>query len=107
MSDFNDEDFNMDDFMNESNSDFEMKLEEYRDNMMALAIETNYKNIEVNGINEYHLRHLSVGQLVDLNETFKLMISHFEELEDYEKCATVLKQLTIVRDALSQKNVII
>ena len=53
-----DNDFDFDEFMENSSRDFEMKLEEYRDRMMQMAIETNYENILKNGINEYHLRHM-------------------------------------------------
>ena len=42
------DDFNFDEFMENSNSDFEMKLEEYKDRMIRLAIETNYAQIEKN-----------------------------------------------------------
>ena len=46
------DDFNFDEFMENSNSDFEMKLEEYKDRMIRLAIETNYAQIEKNRIND-------------------------------------------------------
>tara|TARA_B110000259_G_scaffold50378_2_gene59266 strand:- start:195 stop:506 length:312 start_codon:yes stop_codon:yes gene_type:complete len=98
-----DEEFDFDEFMENSNHDFEMKLEEYRDKMMTIAIEVNYDNIANNGINEWHLRHLHPIELRDLNETFKLMINHFEDLEDYEKCATVLKEQQKVNSIISQK----
>lgn len=98
-----DEEFDFDEFMENSKHDFEMKLEEYRDKMMTIAIEANYDNIVNNGINEWHLRHLHPIELRDLNETFKLMINHFEDLEDYEKCATVLKEQQKVNSIISQK----
>lgn len=85
------DDFNFDDFLEDSNRDFEMKLEEYRDKMMSIAINANYDNIKKNGINEWHLRHLHETELIDLDRTFKMMIDHFEEQEDYEKCAFVLE----------------
>lgn len=98
-----DNDFDFEDFMENSNRDFEMKLEEYRDKMMKLAIETNYENIVKNGINEYHLRHMYNTELNDLNNTFKMMIQYFEDMEDYEKCAVVLKEQQKVNSVISQR----
>ena len=98
-----DNDFDFEDFMENSNSDFEMKLEEYRDKIMKLAIEANYENIDKNGINEYHLRLMYNTELNDLNNTFKMMIQYFEDMEDYEKCAVVLKEQQKVNSVISQR----
>ena len=98
-----DEDFNFDEFMENSNRDFEMKLQEYQENMMKIAIESNYNQIERNGINEWHLRHLDEQALRDLENTFTLMISHYEALEEYEKCGNILKEKLKVESALKVK----
>ena len=98
-----DEEFNFDDFMENSNSDFEIKLEEYRDKMMKLAIEANYENIVKNGINEYHLRHMYDAELNDLSNTLRMMLQYFEDMEDYEKCAVVLKEQQKVNSVISQR----
>lgn len=98
-----DNDFDFDEFMENSSRDFEMKLEEYRDRMMQMAIETNYENILKNGINEYHLRHMYNAELNDLNNTFKMMIQYFEDMEDYEKCTVVLKEQQKVNSVISQR----
>jgi hypothetical protein len=98
-----DEDFNFDEFMENSNRDFEMKLQEYQENMMKIAIETNYNQIERNGINEWHLRHMSPLELKDLVHTFKMMIDHFESIEDYEKCAVVLKEQNKINTIMASK----
>ncbi len=88
----NPEDFDFDDYMENSGREFEMKLEEYKSRMMAQAIEANYENIKNNGINEYHLRHLNTGEVLALKETFETMIQYFVELEEYEKCAVIQKE---------------
>ena len=98
-----DEDFNFDEFMENSNRDFEMKLQEYQENMMKIAIEANYNQIEKNGINEWHLRHMSSLELKDLVQTFKMMIDHFESIEDYEKCAVVLKEQNKINKIMTSK----
>lgn len=97
------EDFDFDEFMENSNRDFEMKLEAYRDRMMTMAIETNYDNLVKNGINEWHLRHLDEQALRDLENTFTLMISHYEALEEYEKCGNILKEKLKVESVLKVK----
>ena len=107
MEDFNDfmedEDFNFDDFMEESNREFEKNLKDYQERMMIMAIEDNYANIERNGISEWHLRHMDSMALYDLKQTFKMMISHYEALEEYEKCARLVKEQTKVNDLLKVK----
>jgi len=98
-----DGDFDFDEFMENSNRDFEMKLEEYRDRMMQMAIETNYENILKNGINEYHLRHMYDNELRDLSNTFKMMLEYFEAHEEYEKCAVVLREQNKVNSVIDRK----
>jgi hypothetical protein len=99
------EDFDFEEFMENSNRDFEMKLEAYREKMMTIAIEANYANIEKNGISEWHLRHMSHTDLNDLIRTFQIMMDYYEADEAYEQCAVILKEkhkiervMTIKRD---------
>ena len=35
--------------------------------------------IEKNGINDWHLRHMDPTELISLNGTFKMMLDYFEE----------------------------
>jgi len=71
--------------------------------MMKIAIEANYNQIEKNGINEWHLRHMSPLELKDLAQTFKMMIDHFESIEDYEKCAVVSKEQNKINKIMTSK----
>lgn len=98
-----DEDFNFDEFMENSQREFESNLAAYKERMMLIAIESNYDNIAKNGINEWHLRHLPESELTDLNETFKIMIEHFQDLEEYEKCAVILSAKNKIVEALKTK----
>lgn len=97
------DDFNFDDFLDNSNSDFEMKLEEYRDRMIQMAIEANYDQIEKNGINDWHLRHMYPDELKSLGATFKMMLEYFEDREEFEKCAKLLERVKTVNSIISQK----
>jgi hypothetical protein len=98
-----DEDFNFDEFMENSQREFESNLAAYKERMMLIAIESNYDNIAKNGISEWHLRHLPQSELNDLNETFRMMIEHFQDLEEYEKCAVILAAKNKIVDALKIK----
>ena len=94
------DDFNFDDFMEESNGAFETKLEEYRERMMLEAIEENYRQLEKNGLGEWHLRNMENDELVSLQQTIDIMLKHFEEDEDFEKCIVIKKELDKVTDAV-------
>lgn len=98
------EDFDFDDFMENSNREFEMQLEAYRERMMITAIEANYANIEKNGISEWHLRHISDAELKDLTRTFQIMMDHYESIEEYEKCAVILKEKHKIEKVMSLKS---
>ena len=97
------DDFNFDDFLDKSNSDFEMKLEEYKERMIQIAIEANYDQMEKNGINDWHLRHMNPDELKSLGATFKMMLEYFEDREEFEKCAKVLERVKTVTSIISQK----
>jgi len=94
------EDFDFDEFMEESNGAFEAKLEEYRERMMLEAIEQNYKQIEKNGLGEWHLRNMENSERVSLQQTLDIMLKHFEAEEDFEKCIVIKKELDKVTDAV-------
>jgi hypothetical protein len=84
-----DDDFNIDDFMEESNDQFNAKLEEWKERMMIDAIEANYQKLEENGISDLHLRNMETDEIQNLCNTLKIMLEHYEDLEEYEKCKVV------------------
>jgi methionyl-tRNA synthetase len=96
----NPEDFDFDDFLENSNNEFNSKLEEYKEKTIAQAIEHNYEAIVEKGISEWHLRHMDEREISELNQTFEVMIDHFEQLEEYEKCAHLVKERTKIEEIL-------
>jgi len=96
FDEFNDDDFDFDDFMENSQKDFENNLEAFQERMVVLAIENNYANIEENGISDWHLRMMERDELRSLKITLEKMIEHFLQDEEYEKCALLQKHLVNV-----------
>ena len=92
--------FNFDDFMEEDSSDFEAKLEEYRERMMLEAIEQNYKQIQKKGIDAQHLSNMESDECLALKKTLDIMLKHFESEEEFEKCSVVKKELDKVKGAV-------
>ena len=91
-----DEDFDFDEFMENSDSNFKIKLEEHKERMISMAIESNYDQISINGISAWHLRMLDDDKLTDLKKTFDTMLDYFIELEEYEKCTVIRDHLMII-----------
>ena len=96
-----DNDFDFDDFLENSNNDFDQKLEKYKDAMISAAIDENYRNIVSQGISDWHIRMMEPSEVAELMETFKVMVSHYEELEEFEKCALLVKQQKIIKESIS------
>jgi len=90
--------FEFENFMDDSNSDFEKRVEEFRQSMMEKAIEANYENIAKNGISDWYLRQMNDIELSDLSLTLKKMIKYYEDLEMYERCAILVKYLKNVNE---------
>jgi hypothetical protein len=99
----NPEDFDFDDFLENSDNEFNAKLEEYKERMIAQAIEHNYDSIINKGISEWHLRMMDQEEIDQLNQTFEVMIDHFEQLEEYEKCAKLVKERIKIQEILVLK----
>jgi len=96
-----DNDFDFDDFLENSNNDFDHKLEKYKDAMISAAIDENYHNIVTQGISDWHIRMMEPSEVAELMETFRVMVSHYEELEEFEKCALLVKQQKIISESIS------
>jgi hypothetical protein len=90
--------FEFENFMDDSNSDFEKRVEEFRQSMMEKAIEANYENIAKNGISDWYLRQMDDIELSDLSLTLEKMIKYYEDLEMYERCAILVKHLKNVNE---------
>jgi hypothetical protein len=102
---FDDNDFDFEEFMNESAKEFESNLNEFREKMMAIAIENNYKSIEEKGLSDWHLRMMDLDELDALKITLETMIEYFIDFEEYEKCALLRKHLIRLEEIVSTKSV--
>ena len=56
--------------------------------------------LEKNGLGEWHLRNMENDELVSLQQTLDIMLKHFEEDEDFEKCIVIKKELDKVTDTV-------
>lgn len=93
-------DFNIDDYLNDP--DFENKMEAYKETMLNQAINSNFDNIKKNGISDWHVRHMEESELIQLKETLQFMITHFIELEHYEKCGLLKSELEKINSILER-----
>ena len=101
--DFNEDDFDFNEFLDESNKKFEADLEAMQQRMIIAAIESNYQSIEEKGISEWHLRHMDSKELNALRNTLEQMIEHYVGLEEYEKCALLQKNLAKIDGLVLKK----
>ena len=92
--------FNIDDYLNDP--EFENKLENYRERMILEAIEHNYQNIVKQGLASWHLREMTHTELTGLKETLIFMTKHFIDIEQYEKCAVLQKELNKIEEILER-----
>ena len=98
------DDFDFEEFMENSNREWESKLNDWRERMILEAIELNYKKIKENGISDWHVRHMDKTEAAHLVETINYMMLHFEALEEYEKCAVLKKELSKLNLAMDKLN---
>ena len=87
------DDFEFENFIDGSNSNFERKIEDFIQSMMEKAIEANYENITKNGISNWHLQQMDDIEIGDIRMTLEKMIKYYEDLEMYERCAIIVKHL--------------
>jgi|TARA_B110000908_G_scaffold68130_1_gene82317 hypothetical protein len=97
------DDFDFDEFLENSNNDFNHKLESYKEAMISAAIDVNYHQIMKQGISDWHVRLMDPSEIGELMQTFNTMIAHYEELEEYEKCAHLVKQRETIKHNLALK----
>ena len=83
------------------NSEFNAKLEEWRERIMVDAIESNYELIRKNGINDLSLQTMEIEALKDLNTTLHMMIEHYTKLEEYEKCKVIFENVKKIKSCIN------
>lgn len=98
------EDFDFNELMGDN--EMEKKLEAYRQKMIEEAINENYRRIETNGLSEFHMRHLETSELIALKQTLNTMLEYFvdPDIEAYEKCAVISKEISKIEYVLSLKD---
>ena len=91
------EDFDFEGFMDQSNTDWDAKMEKWKARMVIHAIEMNFENISKNGIADWDSNHLNTEDMLQLQETIEYMIDHYEVEEEYEKCAVLKTELDKIK----------
>jgi hypothetical protein len=94
------DDFNMDDFLGEGFGEFKDRMQEFHDKMRAESMAEAYRFINEVGILFWIRKDMYVKNSRKLNILNK-MVLYFQELEEYEKCAYLMKGIRMLEE---QKN---
>ena len=65
--------------------------ERAREASLKRAISENYEKLTSKGFSSNQIKLWSIREVEDMVETIVYMINYFEELEEYEKCAKLVK----------------
>ena len=84
------DDFNMDDFLGEEFDGFQERMQDFHDKMRAESMAEAYRFINEVGILFWIRKDMYVKNSRKLNILNKMVI-YFQELEEYEKCAYLMK----------------
>jgi hypothetical protein len=85
------DEFNMDDFLNGGDGDeFQDRMRDFHDKMRAESMAEAYRFINEVGILFWIRKDMYVKNSRKLNILNKMVI-YFQELEEYEKCAYLMK----------------
>lgn len=90
------EDFDFEQFMDDSNDNFNGSLNEWRDRLMVNAIESNFENIKEKGLDPVYLKMMDSKELKNLYDTLNVMIDHYVELEMYENCKLIQEHVEVI-----------
>lgn len=74
-----------------NSADFEALIEKLRRVRQNQLIKENYENIVKNGIDIEGIAEYGPENLNRLKKTLEIMIDHYEEKEEYEKCHDIKK----------------
>jgi hypothetical protein len=88
----------------EDNFDFDAfnaKLAEWKERIMERAIQTNFELIKKNGIDPQYLQQVSADELQQLASTLQIMLDHYQDLEEYEKCQLIFDHLQKVQGVMA------
>ena len=83
------EDYNIDEFSENPNNEFNSRLQEWQERLMISSIETNFKKIKEHGIDEWYLKKMENVELIELQKTLKIMLEYYQGIEQYENCKII------------------
>ena len=93
----NDEYNDYEEYENFDNSDeIREAAERAREAMIAKSVQMNYRHIIGKGFSGEDLKSLDGREMAEVIETIEYMVNFFEEREEYEKCAVLMKALKAV-----------
>lgn len=90
------EDFDFEQFMDDSNDKFNGNLNDWRDRLMVNAIESNFEDIQEKGLDPVYLKMMDSEELKNLYDTLNVMIEHYVELEMYENCKLLQDHVEVI-----------
>jgi len=96
------DDFNMDDFLGEDMDGLEEKMKAFQDKMRAESMREAYRFIDEVGILFWIRKDMYVKNSRKINILEK-MVEYFQELEEYEKCAYLMKGVRVLQDQIFPK----
>ena len=96
------DDFNMDDFLGEDMDGLEDKMKAFQDKMRAESMREAYRFIDEVGILFWIRKDMYVKNSRKINILEK-MVEFFQELEEYEKCAYLMKGVRVLQDQIFPK----
>ena len=98
------DDFNMDDFLGENIDGFAEKMQAFQEKMRAESMAEAYRFINEVGILFWIRKDMYVKNSRKLNILQK-MIEYFQDLEEYEKCAYLMKGVRVLNDKTKNETV--
>jgi Zn/Cd-binding protein ZinT len=92
----------MDDFLGEDMDGLEEKMKAFQDKMRAESMREAYRFIDEVGILFWIRKDMYVKNSRKINILEK-MVEYFQELEEYEKCAYLMKGVRVLQDQIFPK----
>lgn len=96
--------FNINDFLGEDFDGFKERMQEFHDKMRAESMAEAYRFINEVGILFWIRKDMYVKNSRKLNILNK-MVLYFQELEEYEKCAYLMKGIRILEEQKDNETV--
>lgn len=75
----------------DNSEEIKAAAERAREAMIVKAIKENYEKLTTKGFSQTNIDQWSIEEIADLMDTVTYMIEYFENEEEYEKCAVLVK----------------